>query len=176
MSATTIGTILQDVILKAKPQLLALSEAEVSTKPSPEKWSKKQILGHLVDSAGNNHQRFVRIQQQEQLIFPGYEQAKWVEHQQYQEADWEMLVEFWSLYNLHLGRVISLIPDELFYKVFEPDDHNMHLITMRRVDKGDSSNLAYFVYDYVGHLEHHLKQLLPDYQSQTPSFTNPVLP
>ncbi|MEM9936226.1 MAG: DinB family protein [Bacteroidota bacterium] len=176
MSATTIGTILQDVILKAKPQLLALSEAETSNKPSPEKWSKKQMLGHLVDSAANNHQRFVRIQHQDQLIFPGYEQAKWVEQQQYQEADWEMLVEFWTLYNLHLGRVISLIPDELFYKVFEPNDHNLHSIAMRTVGRGEGSNLAYFAYDYVSHLEHHLTGLIPNYQSQTPTFTNPILP
>jgi hypothetical protein len=58
----------------------------VALKPAPDRWSKKEILGHLIDSAANNHQRFVRAQGTPRLEFPGYEQEFWVATQAYASA------------------------------------------------------------------------------------------
>src|SRR4030095_2595683 len=66
----SIANELVGVVETASQQLRLLQETEVSLKPAPGKWSKKEILGHLIDSATNNHQRFVRTQMTEELIFP----------------------------------------------------------------------------------------------------------
>jgi hypothetical protein len=60
-------------------------------KSSPDRWSQKEKLGHLIDSAANNHQRIVRVQLEQQPAMPGYEQGKWVELHSYQHRDWPEL-------------------------------------------------------------------------------------
>src|SRR5439155_1135928 len=79
---------LREALTASEPSLRRLSEEEASRTPAPGKWSAKQILGHLIDSASNNHQRFVRAQFTDDLVFPGYEQKAWVSAQRYQEASW----------------------------------------------------------------------------------------
>src|SRR5512134_1725873 len=76
----------------------------------PGTWSRQEILGHLVDSALNNHQRFVRAQLTSELVFPGYEQERWVAAQAYGDRPWERLVALWTEANLHLAHVVSRIP------------------------------------------------------------------
>jgi hypothetical protein len=70
----TVADQLRTTVLAAANRYSVMTEAEVARKPAPDRWSKKEILGHLIDSAGNNHQRFVRAQLQGELRFPGYEQ------------------------------------------------------------------------------------------------------
>ena len=74
-----VETELREAIAAATPRLLALSDAEAAKAPAPGKWSPKQVLGHLIDSASNNHQRFVRAQFTDDLVFAGYQQEPWVE-------------------------------------------------------------------------------------------------
>lgn len=110
------------------------------------KWSKKQILGHLIDSATNNHQRFIRIQYESNPSIY-YDQNKWVELHAYQDSDKVKLIHFWEVYNRHLVEVMQLIP---------PSNYELPC-TMR---DGSIVTLAFIVNDYVSHLEHHLRQIL----------------
>ncbi|MEM6346221.1 MAG: DinB family protein [Bacteroidota bacterium] len=152
---------LRAAVEKSAPLLLALPEAGQRLRPAPGKWSPIELVGHLIDSAANNHQRFVRAQQQDNLVFLGYAQDEWVKQQNYQEADWQETVSFWQAYNLHLARVIEHIPLEVCIK--EHLEHNLDRIAFRTVPRGIKVTLAYFMNDYVDHLVHHLKQLLADF-------------
>ena len=101
---------LRDAVAHATPLLLAL-DADASARPlATGKWSPREIVGHLIDSAANNHQRFVRGQLQDDLVFLGYAQEDWVRVQHYADAPWPDLVALWRLYNLHLARVMDLTP------------------------------------------------------------------
>ncbi|PYS75272.1 MAG: DinB family protein, partial [Acidobacteria bacterium] len=86
----------------AAGRLLAISEEEASAPRAEGKWSPKEIVGHLIDSASNNHQRFVRAQFTDHLVFPAYEQEAWVRAQGYKDEPWPLLVELWRSFNLHL--------------------------------------------------------------------------
>ena len=136
------------LIERATPRLQALGSEEVARKPRPEKWSKKEILGHLIDSAGNNHQRFVRAHADGAADFPTYEQNAWVAAQQYHRSSWPLLVDLWRSYNLHLADVIERLPVAV-------RAHHCNFGTARPV------TLEFAVTDYLRHLRHHLKQILP---------------
>src|SRR6516165_6877882 len=80
--------------VRTLPGVLArFSEVESEHRPSPERWTKKEVVGHLIDSASNNHQRFVRGQIAAGQVFPGYEQEQWVQLQNYQGARWSNLID-----------------------------------------------------------------------------------
>jgi hypothetical protein len=149
---------LREVVEAATPRLLALPEPEAARAPAAGKWSPKQVLGHLVDSASNNHQRFVRAQSTDDLVFPGYRQEEWVAAQRYQDAPWGELVALWRLFNLHLARVMEAAP--LAVRQRPRRRHNLHELAWRPVPESEATTLEYFMRDYVGHLEHHLAQVL----------------
>lgn len=149
---------LRSVIATSEPMLSALTDAETAWGRAPGKWSPRQILGHLIDSASNNHQRFVRAASQDDLIFPGYDQERWVELQGYQQASWRELVALWAGFNRHLARVMTAIPEEA--RTRRRTRHNLHQIAWRVVPATEPVTLDYFMNDYVGHLEHHLSQIL----------------
>jgi hypothetical protein len=136
---------LSSVVTSALPRLQAISDSAASQKPAPDKWSKKEILGHLIDSAANNHQRFVRLQLQPELTLPGYDQDNWVRLNQYQQTPWSDLVTLWSAYNRHLATVIASLDNGALGHVWHSSD-------------GDVT-LEFIATDYVRHLEHHLKQI-----------------
>jgi hypothetical protein len=123
-----------------------MPEAEVAHKPSSDRWSKKEILGHLIDSACNNHQRFVRAQLDNGLSFPGYEQEKWARCQGYAAAEWDLLIDLWTAYNRHLAEVIARLPTAA-------------LSVECRIGGAEPVTLSCLVEEYVRHLDHHLLQL-----------------
>ncbi len=134
--------------LETLPGILGrFTEAEAGQRPSPERWSKKEVLGHLIDSASNNHQRFVRAQLAGRLEFPGYEQEAWVRGQHYQEAAWPDLIELWRALNTHLLHVVAHLSAE------------GQQATCRVGDRPEVT-LAVLFEDYVTHLEHHLRKLV----------------
>jgi DinB superfamily len=143
---------------RVTPRLLALDDAATARRPAPGRWSPREIVGHLIDSASNNHQRFVRAQFQEDLVFPGYAQDAWVAAQRYQHAPWRELVGLWTAFNRHLANVIAVAPEDVRMKPRER--HNLHQIAFRTVPQDQPATLDYFMRDYVDHLEHHLKQIL----------------
>src|ERR1700683_4957111 len=76
------------------------------------RWSRKQILGHLIDSAANNHHRFVRAQFEPDFAMPSYAQESWVNANAYQDRSWEDLVALWTIYNRHLIHVMEHAPKQ----------------------------------------------------------------
>jgi hypothetical protein len=151
---------------RAAERLLAMSDADAGRSPAPGKWSKKEIIGHLIDSAANNHQRFVRAQFTDDLIFPGYQQEEWVRVQHYCERPWTQLVELWRHYNLHLAHVMSVIPAEV--RIQQRSRHNLHQLAWRPVGEDLPATLEYFMRDYVAHLENHLHQILGNVGNECP--------
>src|SRR4026207_127280 len=101
----------RQTIESAAPRLLALPAAKSAEPPAAGKWSPREIIGHLIDSASNNHQRFVRAQFMDDLVFEGYEQERWVSAQHYNLEPWSVLVGLWKGYNLHLLHVMRDTPE-----------------------------------------------------------------
>jgi hypothetical protein len=147
---------LRHTVERASERLFQLSDREAAHRPAPGKWSRKEILGHLIDSAANNHQRFVRAAFQEDLLFPGYAQDEWVALQHYQERDWREIVTLWRSYNLQLAHVLESLPRDVLEHVHRR--HNLHQIAWAPLEEHAPVTLTWFAADYVGHLKHHLRQ------------------
>jgi hypothetical protein len=143
---------------EARSRLLARSDAEAGLAPAPGKWSPKEIIGHLIDSAANNHARFGRAQSKDDLVFEGYDQEAWVRVQRYADRPWADLVQLWHAYNHHLASVMaSADPSAL---IRPRQRHNFDTIAWKPVDRGSAATLDYFMRDYVEHMKHHLRQIL----------------
>jgi hypothetical protein len=138
-------------------RLLALGEEGSARRPAGGGWSAKETIGHLIDSAANNHQRFVRAQSRDDLVFEGYEQDAWIAAQHYGEEPWARLVGLWRLYNLHLAHVVARVPEGELRRPRRP--HSLQRIAFRLVDEGEPATLEYLIRDYVEHLKHHLAQI-----------------
>lgn len=141
-----IGAAVLMLVDASLPMLRSISEGAATRSRMLEKWSAKEIVGHLIDSAANNHQRFIRAQQAPALTFPGYEQEFWVDAQRYRDRPWDDLVRLWSSYNQHLAHVIRHIS--------EADGLNTCI-----VGENAPLSLRALAIDYVVHMDHHLDQI-----------------
>ena len=130
----------------AEPRLREITELESAKPILSGGWSRKQVIGHLIDSASNNHQRFVRAALQPSLEFPAYDQVGNIRVQAVQEADWPLLVALWSGYNRYLAHIIAQLPAS-------------KLDVVCRIGSGEPVTLGFLVTDYLTHLVHHLNQL-----------------
>lgn len=148
----------REIIERAAVRLLLMPEAESRARASEGHWSAKEIVGHLIDSASNNHGRFVRAQFTDDPVFPGYEQAGWVRAQNYQEEPWPLLVELWKTYNLHLAHIMAQIPEDVRSK--PRAQHSMPRIAWQTVGADELVTLEYLMLDYIEHLKNHLRQVL----------------
>ena len=158
MSEPACATRLREVIAASESRLRAISAEASARRPAPGKWSPREIIGHLIDSASNNHQRFVRAVRQDDLVFPGYAQDDWVALQRYQDAPWDELLDLWSAFNRQIARVMAAVPEET--RLRARTKHNLDEIAWQTVPRDRPATLDYFMTDYVGHLEHHLRQIL----------------
>jgi hypothetical protein len=122
-----------------------LGETVVSRDRGAGRWLKKEILGHLIDSAANNHQRFVRAQFTSPFVWPGYDQQAWVPLHHYAERSWAELVNLWLALNLHVAAVIEHVPSEKLQTPCTIGDH-------------EPASLEWWMRDYIRHLRHHLAQ------------------
>ena len=138
---------LETILNETPKKLLSYSEEQASVKASPVKWSKKEILGHLIDSAANNHQRFVRMQIENNLPLPQYKQNEWVNVQNYNSRNWIDVVKLWLTYNMHLLHIMKNV------------DESKLSNTGEFLEYGEKT-LQFLIDDYVDHMEHHFKALL----------------
>jgi len=143
------ATDLRSTLAAVLPRLRAIDEARASLPRGEGKWSPKEILGHLIDSAANNHQRFVRAQMAREIVLPGYEQERWVEGQGYQERPWSDIVVLWQALNLHLAHILERLPASA-------------RTTICRIGANPPLDLEVIVRDYLAHLRNHLNQVLED--------------
>jgi hypothetical protein len=134
-------------LVETEPSLLAeLSEDVAAVKPSSGKWSPKEELGHLLDSAANNHQRIVRMLFEDRPAMPGYEQQRWVQVHAYQQRDWHEIIDTWAALNRQLLAAANTVGDADW---------------ARTCTIGDSEplTLSFVVEDYVAHMRHHLAHI-----------------
>ena len=135
-------------ILQSTPKrLVDIADADAEQKPGPGRWSKKEILGHLIDSVSNNHQRLVRAQFAARTEFPAYEQEAWVATQAYGAESWPDLVNLWLLYNRHLLHLLRHFPEKAL----------QHEVS---IGGKTPATVAFMAEDYLRHMNHHLSQIL----------------
>ena len=127
-------------------RLRQIDDVTAAKRPAPGKWSKKEILGHLIDSAANNHQRFVRLQLMGRIDLPGYDGDEWVRVQRYQDRPWREIVDLWQVYNTQLASLIRNVDVTSLRHIWHTPD-------------GQDVNLEFIMRDYVVHLRHHLDQI-----------------
>ncbi|HRH38460.1 MAG TPA: DinB family protein, partial [Flavobacteriales bacterium] len=151
------GDHLRTTVMRCAAHLRSMPPADAAQPRSAGKWSPKEIIGHLIDSATNNHGRFVRAQLHDSMRFEGYDQDGWVRVQRYADADWMELITLWEHMNLHLAEVMERASPESLHRV--RTDHNLHLRAFRPITENRPTTLAWFMEDYVMHLEHHLRQI-----------------
>jgi hypothetical protein len=144
-TAKNLRQILDQVLLF----LRKISDEEASIKPALNKWSKKEILGHLIDSACNNQQKFVRAMAQPHLDFVGYAQDFWVSQQHYNQASWLQIVELWYAYNQHIAHIIEHVNPDFLQNTITIEGNGLF-------------TLEFIMQDYAEHLKHHLKVILPE--------------
>lgn len=149
---------LRAIVDDAAARLMTIDERAAARPRAPGKWSPKAIVGHLIDSAINNHARFVRAQLQDDLVFPGYDQDAWVRVQRYDERAWPELVEAWRAYN---GQLVEVMRAAAQAEIDRPRArHNLDQIGFQSLPAGESATLGFLMRDYVAHLQHHLRQIL----------------
>jgi hypothetical protein len=142
---------LRELVKKNTLAFGEIPEPEFSRRPAPAKWSKKEIIGHLIDSAHNNFRRFVTGQYEELPPRIRYEQEFWVNANQYQEMNRDDLIQLWRLMNERIAIVL---------KTMDPANYN------KQCDSGKTEpqlySLEFLAQDYIVHMKHHLRQIFPE--------------
>ena len=139
-TASKLETLINDYLI----QLKDISEEQFSKKPSPLKWSKKEITGHLIDSAQNNIRRFI-VAQYEDNPSIAYDQDKWVAINNYQHMEASLIIELWYLLNKQIIHILQSISTEA---------------AQRTSITGDVHTVEWLAEDYIKHLKHHIHQVL----------------
>ena len=136
---------LEKVFRGAMPWLLTISEAEASVPEREGKWSAKQVVGHLTDSAVNNLRMMVLLQIEPGQSLPGYEQMEWVDLQHYAERDWAQVLALWFALNEHVAWTVGHV--------------ERARLANRGVVEGEPLTLRFLIEDYIAHMEHHLRAM-----------------
>ena len=143
---TEIGKRLSELVLETESDLAQWSDSRAGQPAIAGGWSRKQILGHLIDSASNNHQRFVRAMLADELRWPGYDQPGCVRVERFQEARWSDLVQLWASYNRFLAHVLAGVPEA-------------KRKTPCFIGENPVMTLEALAADYLVHMQHHLGQI-----------------
>jgi len=145
---------LNSVINEVPEKIKQIDSSDLSYMKSPDKWSKKEILGHLCDSAVNNLSRFVRAQfEAEPFVIVPYAQDDWVRINHYNEMDTVEILNYWVSLNKQIVQIISKIPESKLAATIELGNAAFR--------EGESEkNLLWLIEDYVVHMEYHLKQIV----------------
>lgn len=133
------------IIASVPDMLVQISDEKMSEKPLLNKWSKREILGHLIDSATNNHHRLIRGQFEDTPEI-SYDQSQWNKYGFYQDIDSLQIIRFFTIYNIQLLEIIKRMPSKNLNNQIKIGDNVLALETI--------------IINYVEHLEHHLKQII----------------
>lgn len=136
---------LREIVNAYTRKVSAIPEADFSAKPLPQKWSKKEVLGHLIDSAQNNLRRFICGQYETQPPFIAYQQDFWVSANDYQDMPKDDVIQLWRLMNERICAVLENMPEENYAK---------------ECNSGALHSLEWLAGDYVKHLKHHMNQII----------------
>ena len=136
---------LNEIVSAYSEKMKAISDAEFTSKPLPEKWSKKEVVGHLIDSAHNNLRRFICGQYEDEPPFITYQQDFWVESNNYQQMDRQEIVQLWQMMNRRICAVLENMPEENYG---------------RQCNTGKLDSLQWLAADYVKHMKHHINQII----------------
>jgi DinB superfamily len=139
---------LETIVNEYSVKFLNLPEEVISFKPAADKWSKKEIIGHLIDSAQNNIRRFITGQYQNNPHVV-YDQNIWVSTQHYQEYNTAALISLWQLLNRHIAVILKKMPVEKYHQQCNTGKEKEALHT-----------LEFLAADYITHHLHHLKQIV----------------
>jgi len=139
---TKLRALIDEVPLRLKK----LPPSHADLKPSPTKWSPKEELGHLLDSAANNHQRIVRSQLEDKPKMPGYDGNAWVKLHKYQQRSWPEMIELWRTLNQQLLVAAVAVPEHAWSRTCTIAD-------------SQPLTLKFVFEDYVEHMIHHLKHI-----------------
>jgi len=137
---------LRELMIDFSVRLAEIPDADFSAKPQPHKWSKKEIVGHLIDSAQTNLRRFICAQYETIPSKIVYEQDFWVAANQYQNRPAESVIALWKLINTQIILVLASMPKDKYEAQSETNE--LH-------------TLAWLAEDYVRHMKHHLEQIVP---------------
>lgn len=140
---------LKDVVNKMIPILKEIDDNSASKRPAEGKWSPKEVIGHLIDSANNNQMKFVKAIELKNIDVAGYHQNEWVNIQKYTNYDWHQLIDFWAIFNRHIAHILENVPSDA-------------LSNEIKVESVGPFTLEFIMKDYVEHLKHHMNQILPD--------------
>ena len=148
MEFSSITTGIKKVIETWEPKLINLPINTITQKRNKQNRTIKQILGHLIDSASNNHQRMIRLQYNPNLIFPDYRQDNdlWIALQDFQNEDWNNLIQLWKYYNLHMIQVINSVDQSKL-------DNYWHDF------EGTKVTLQEMIEGYLWHIDLHLNEI-----------------
>lgn len=158
LSPTHLSQKLRAAVEAAIPRLRAIGDDTSARKPDGGGWSARQELGHLIDSAANNHRRVVLGRLQRTLTFDGYDGDGWVEAHAYQDRGWDDLITLWAGMNRHLAGAVGLVPEADF--THQHQTHSLGTIGSRKYEPGAPATMADLVDDYIDHLHHHLEHIL----------------
>ena len=136
---------LREIVSDYSGKINALTDAEFSDKPLPDKWSRKEVIGHLVDSAQNNLRRFICGQYETPAPLIVYDQDFWVNANQYQNMDRQDIIQLWRLLNLRICAVLENMPEGNYGK---------------ECNTGTLRSIEWLAADYVKHMKHHINQVI----------------
>ena len=136
---------LRTIVGDYKKTFDGISDADFAAKPLPNKWSKKEVVGHLIDSAQNNLRRFICSQYESEPPFIVYQQDFWVASNRYQDMPKSDVIELWRLLNLRICAVLETMPPENYVK---------------ECNSGSLHTLEWLAADYVKHMKHHINQIV----------------
>jgi hypothetical protein len=139
---------IEAAVNEAYQEFINFSDTKAKRRPAEGGWSPKEIIGHLIDSASNNHQRWVRLQIDDGLSFPEYrhDNEAWVQIQYYNEQSWEALLKFWRHFNLHMASVVRGVRQECLEHIWV-------------VDEDTTVTLEALMAGYLEHLQDHIEQI-----------------
>jgi hypothetical protein len=137
---------LKNIVEETSLILNRIRDDDWNYRSAPNKWSRKEILGHLIDSAANNHHRIVRAQYEDNPSIT-YDQNNWVSIQDFKNASIENLINLWVSYNKHLAHIISIIPKDKYNNLCD-------------IKAAQPVTLEWLITDYIRHLKHHLNQII----------------